>query len=452
MLFDSARERLRKDRLAKLSLETRAALETPSGRRTPEQQELARQADLQLQLLDSQIEREIADDEKPLYESLKKKIAAWEKQLPDRPQTWGFYSPRTSPTSIEVLPMRGFYPLQFEAEQLREARAHLLVRGNAHRRGPAVEAGWPAVLELAFGDPALARHNGSRSAFVDWLVDPAHPLTSRVWANRVWQHHFGRGLVETPGDFGLRGAPPSHPELLDFLAVAGREQGWSTKRLHRLICNSSVYALGADQSSAASSHSVQVFETGHERDPENYSLWRFPSRRLEAESVRDKLLAVAGELDLAAGGPSGDEQTSRRRALYIFQKRDMLPEVQRLFDGANANEPCGRRLVTTVSLQPLFLLNSPFAARMAERFAARVESLAGDDPLLQLETAYGLALGRPPDADERSAALAFWGKDRSPPLNTDTAIQKADAAAEPWSPLRRFCQILMNLNEFAYLE
>lgn len=451
-LFESARERLRKDRLAKLSMETRVALETPSGRRTPEQQELARQADLQLQLLDNQIEREIADDEKPLYDALKKKIAAWEKQLPDRPQTWGFYSPRTSPTSIEVLPMRGFYPLQFEAEQLRASQAYLLVRGNVHRRGPAVDAGWPAVIELAFGEPPAARHDGSRSAFVDWLVDSRHPLTSRVWANRIWQHHFGHGLVETPGDFGLRGAPPSHPELLDYLAVEGREQGWSTKRLHRLICTSSVYELAADESSAAVGHDDQVFKTGRERDPENRWLWRYPSRRLEAEAVRDKLLAVAGELDLAAGGPSGDEQTSRRRALYIFQKRDMLPEVQRLFDGANANEPCGRRLVTTVSLQPLYLLNSPFAARMAERFAARVESLAGDDPCGQIETAYGLALGRPPDADERSAALDFLRMDRPPPLKIEAASQKPNAAPAPWSPLRRFCQILMNLNEFAYLE
>ncbi len=501
VLFQSARERLRKDRLSKLSMETRAALETPPDQRTPAQHELARQADLQLQLLDSQIEREIAGDDKPLYESLKKKIAALEKQLPDRPQTWGFYSPRTSPTPLEVLPMRGFYPLTFDAEQLRESRAFLLVRGNVHRRGPVVEAGFPAVLDYAFGETKPASHGGSRTAFVDWLVDPRHPLTARVWANRVWQQHFGRGLVETTGDFGLRGTPPSHPELLDYLAVDGREHGWSTKYLHRLICTSSVYALGSDEQAATSGETATAAVTSvagsandsnrpsvemsvttsaangaglskesdksdgaggadeanrsdeaYERDPENRWLWRFPARRLEAEAVRDSLLAVAGELELTAGGPSGEEQNSRRRALYVFQKRDLLPEVQRLFDGANANEPCSRRLVTTVSLQPLYLLNSPFAVRMAERFAARVHRVAGDDPRRQIDVAYRWALGREPDAEEAAAAIEYLRSEVPRHDVVADAGNPSDAVVATWTPLRRFCQVLLNLNEFVYLE
>lgn len=455
VLFEAARERLRQDRLSKLSVESRIALDTPPHRRTAAQHELARQADLELQLLDSQIEREIATDDKPLYESLKKKIAALEKQLPDRPQTWGFYSPRTSPASIDVLPMRGFYPLLFDSQRLRQSQAFLLVRGNVHRPGPAVEAGWPAVLELAWQPSPPTRHDGSRSAFVDWLVDPRHPLTARVWANRIWQQHFGRGLVETPGDFGVRGAPPTHPELLDYLAVEGREHAWSTKHLHRLICTSSVYALDSVPPRAASADLAA--NAPSTLDPENRWLWRFPARRLEAEAVRDTLLSVAGELDLTAGGPSGDESNSRRRALYLFQKRDLLPEVQRLFDGANANEPCGRRLVTTVSLQPLYLLNSPFAARLADRFAERVRNAAGDDPRQQVEFAYRWALGRGPDAEETAAALAFLRQPTTPTANTESSrvSPKRDepaTVAAPWPPLRRLCQVLMNLNEFVYLE
>lgn len=192
-------------------------------------------------------------------------------------------------------------------------------------------------------------------------------------------------------------------------------------------------------------------------DPENRWLWRFPARRLEAEAVRDTLLAVAGELDLTAGGPSGDESNSRRRALYLFQKRDLLPEIQRLFDGANANEPCGRRLVTTVSLQPLYLLNSPFAARLAGRFAERVRNAAGDDPRRQVEVAYRWALGRAPDAEETAAALAFIRQPTAPPANTESShvSPKRDDPATTdlaWSSLRRLCQVLMNLNEFVYLE
>ena len=468
VLFEAARERLRQDRLSKLSTESRTALATPANQRTAAQHELARQADLQLQLLDNQIEREIAADDKSLYDSLKKKIAALEKQVPDRPQTWGFYSPRTSPTGIDVLPMRGFYPLEFDAQRLRESQAFLLVRGNVHQPGPVVEPGWPAALELTVETSQPIRHVGSRLAFVDWLVDPRHPLTARVWANRVWQQHFGRGLVETSGDFGLRGAPPTHPRLLDYLAVEGREQGWSTKYLHRMICTSSVYALGTEpgRASAAVGESAKgggaaeggggarngVGDGASQPDAENRWLWRFPARRLEAEAVRDALLAVAGELDLAVGGPSGDESSSRRRALYLFQKRDLLPEVQRLFDGANANEPCGRRLATTVSLQPLYLLNSPFAARMAERFAARVHDAAGDDPGRQAQLAYRWALGRAPDAAETAASLAFLAASSAPRAVGTSNSAAAEAGTASWPPLRRFCQVLMNLNEFVYLE
>ncbi|HND54103.1 MAG TPA: DUF1549 domain-containing protein, partial [Pirellulaceae bacterium] len=198
-IYERARTKLLDRRRAALSAEMRAALELPVDRRSPQQQELARQADLELQVLTGQVERELADDDKALYEALKKKVAAIEKTLPDKPQTWGFYSPVTSPTSLEVLPMKGFYPLVYDAAELRRARGGVLIRGDVHRRGGSVDPGWPEVLEFRRGggsgatSGAATRPVVTRSAFVDWLVDPRHPLTARVWVNRLWQHHFGRG-------------------------------------------------------------------------------------------------------------------------------------------------------------------------------------------------------------------------------------------------------------------
>lgn len=430
-IFERARAELLAQRRKQLAPPLREALDLPPEDRTPAQQELARQADLELQLLTSQIEQQIPAADKPLYEALKKKIAALEKQLPERPQTWGFYSPATSPLAIDVLPMPGFYPLVFEADALRQASAYLLVRGDVHRRGPRLAPGWPAFLD----NPADATASSTpspapttRMQLVDWLVDPRHPLTTRVWVNRVWQYHFGRGLVATPGDFGLQGAPPTHPELLDFLASEFPARGWSTKQLHRELVLSSTYRMSAE-----------ALPAGMQRDPANQYWWRFAPRRLEAEAIRDSLLAVAGQLRHSGGGPSDDEKTSRRRTLYVLQKRDQLPEIQRLFDGASAQETCGRRYVSTVSLQPLYLLNGGLASEASARFADRVAADEPSDRRRQVERAFCLALGRPPAAAEATAALAFLE-------------QPAEDAASPWSPLRQFCQLLLNLDEFVYLE
>lgn len=478
-IYERARTKLLDRRRAALSAEMRAALELPVDRRSPQQQELARQADLELQVLTGQVERELADDDKALYEALKKKVAAIEKTLPDKPQTWGFYSPVTSPTSLEVLPMKGFYPLVYDAAELRQARGGVLIRGDVHRRGGSVDPGWPEVLEfrrnggtaatsgaVVSGTTTTGATSGNaatspvvtRSAFVDWLVDPRHPLTARVWVNRLWQHHFGRGIVATPGDFGLKGAPPSHPELLDHLALELIEGGWSTKRIHREIVLSATY--GQDSRGVAGNES---------RDPDNELLWRWRPRRLEAEAIRDSLIVVADSVDRAFGGKSDEEKTARRRSLYVFQKRDQLPEVQRLFDGANGNECCSRRHVSTVALQPLYLLNSPHVADWAKRFARRVfdetrgvaaasggaasgaarrSETAGVE---QIELAYQLALSRLPTASEKAAALDFL---RSPALDDGDAeedVNSDSAATSGWTRWEQLCHMLLNLNEFLYV-
>jgi hypothetical protein len=324
--------------------------------------------------------------------------------------------------------MKGFYPLAARPEELRQARAFILVRGDEHRRGPEVEPGWPAI----FGPTPIAETNvTSRSHFVDWLVALENPLTARVWVNRIWQHHFGRGLVATPDDFGVKGAPPSHPELLDYLAAELIGSGWSTKHIHRLIMLSSTYRQSILTQSAGEKTSVP-------RDPDNVYLSRWSPRRLEAETLRDLCLLVAGELDLTAGGKGALDDSSPRRSVYLLQKRDAPQEMQRIFDGPSAAESCARRNVTTVALQPLYLLNSPAMVARSTAFAERVASLAGDDVSRQAEIAYELALGRPPDNEERRAGEDY--------------LRAAEAAAAGPSRLARFCHAILNLNEFAYLR
>jgi hypothetical protein len=254
---------------------------------------------------------------------------------------------------------------------------------------------------------------------------------ARVWANRVWHYHFGRGLVSTPGDFGTRGEAPSHPDLLDWLASELIESGWSTKHLHRLILTSAAYR----QSSSIVPKNTTI-------DPDNRYLWRWAPRRLEAEAIRDSILAVSGDLDLESGGPSvptEEAQRSRRRSLYLPQKRDSFPRFQSLFDGPSANESCACRHTSTVALQPLLLLNTPFMAARARGLAARVTARAGIDPRQEETVAFELVVGRPPTKAEQEAIRAF--------LSSEEGGQTKE-----WSPLVRLCLVLLNLNEFVYLE
>jgi hypothetical protein len=260
-----------------------------------------------------------------------------------------------------------------------------------------------------------------RLALARWLADPSHPTAARVHVNRVWQWHFGRGLVATPGDFGVKGSPASHPQLLDWLAAEFIATG-RTKRLHRLIVTSRAYRL--DSTPDADNAAV---------DPENVHLWRWSPRRLEAEAIRDRLLAVSGDLDARLGGPP-QEESSGRRGLYLWQKRDHPAMVNGLFDGPAAlAESCPRRGVSTVPLQSLYLLNNRFVRDRGASLAARVKSKAGDDRGRQIRVTFRLALGREPDGDERRSCERFFARHGE-------------------GALAAFCQAVLNLNEFAYLE
>lgn len=336
-------------------------------------------------------------------------------------QTWAFYSPVTSPHRLNTLPMKGNFPLMHDKKRLKNRRNYLLARGQIFEPVAIVRPGWPS----AFGptvSPLLKSR--PRSALSNWLTSRDNPLTARVWVNRIWQMHFGRGLVETPGNFGIHGSRPTHPKLLDWLASELMDNDWSTKHIHRLILASRSW----QQSSQASAQSA---------DPENRYLWRWPRRRLEAEAIHDSMLAASGELDRTVGGvgvPVAEEATSVRRGMYLFQKRDAPPAMQQLFDGPTAMaEACIERQVSTSALQSLYLLNNDFARDRSRALADRISDSGSTKLDQQIASAFELVLGRQPDKIEHHAAKAFFAEQnnrlyRSPNVqsseNPDTSQQR----------------------------
>ena len=253
--------------------------------------------------------------------------------------------------------------------------------------------------------PAFATGSG-RLELARAIVDPANPLTPRVWVNRLWQQHFGRGLVDTPSDFGVRAAPPSHPELLDWLAGELVASGWSTKHVQRLIVRSASYRQRSDgaRNAAVAARAAAV-------DPEDRLLWRMAPRRLSFEEYRDTLLAVAGRLDADVGGRAvdmfaGDGLGNRRRSLYGLVDRQFLPAVLRVFDFANPDLHVPRRSETTVPQQALFSLNHPFVAGHARALVARVVS-ADMPPAAAVRAIYESVYQRPPTPEQEALARSF---------------------------------------------
>jgi Protein of unknown function (DUF1553) len=303
-----------------------------------------------------------------------------------------------------------------------------------------------------------------RLALARWLIDSSNPLTARVIVNRVWQYHFGFGLVRTSSDFGTMGEPPTQPELLDWLARWFVDHGQSFKALHRLILTSSTYHL----STKVDAHHARI-------DPENHLLWRMPYRRLEVEVIRDAMLAASGELNRQMYGPSMypqipaaalagssdpgkiwpafDEQAASRRTLYAFLKRSLIVPMLEVFDFCDTARSAARRAVTSVPTQALTLFNGDFANSQARHLANRLEHDAGTDPVAQIERAYQLSLCRSPSDAERSALLAFLdGEARSRLAEAAQPSSPVTAAQAHHEALVQLCRALLNTNEFVYCD
>jgi hypothetical protein len=288
---------------------------------------------------------------------------------------------------------------------------------------------------------------GRRSAFARWVADPANPLTARVAMNHVWLRHFGRGLVPTPSDFGRNGRPPSHPQLLDWLASEFVAQGWSMKAMHRLMVTSSTYR----QTSTPD-------ETNAALDPDNVYLWRMNSRRLEAEAVRDDLLYVSGSLDPAMGGPEIDHKqglNSKRRSLYLRLAAEKEVEFLKIFDGPSVTE-CYERKPSVVPQQALALANSELAMTQARALARELGSATGDDSTRFISLAFRRILARRPNPEETRLCVDFLSHQAKAEQRTESKPMPADSKAEEkkilTDPARRAREnlvlVLMNHNDF----
>jgi hypothetical protein len=324
----------------------------------------------------------------------------------------------------------------------KKSEIHLLARGDYQNKGDRVGMR-PLGILLPDGAPELPEQTEKpRAELAKWITDPENPLTARVMVNRIWHYHFGRGIVGTPNDFGRMGERPTHPELLDYLANEFVASGFSVKHVHRLILTSNAW----QQSSSTPPTAI-----AKEKDPENKLLWRFSRRRLEAEEIRDAMLAAAGNLNEKAGGPSimipiekelvnalykpsqwqvnADPAEHNRRSVYLIFKRNLRLPFMEVFDAPDLQVSCARRESSTHAPQALELLNGNIANKQADAFAARLAKEAAT-PLKQIDLAYRLAAGRAPTLNERQLAAAF--------LKTQ--------------PLREFALAMFNLNAFLYVN
>ena len=353
-------------------------------------------------------------------------------------------------------------PTTDEAYILHEPRGEppasfLLIRGSASNPGPEVEPATPAILSVKADFPEWhvdSRTSLRRMALARWIASPDNPLTARVIVNRVWQFHFGEGIVRTPSDFGLMGEAPTHPDLLDWLASWFIENRWSIKALHRLIMTSNAYRMS------------KKWSPDHaEADPANFLLWRVPYRRLEVEAIRDSMLAVSGHLNSQMFGPSMypyvpraalegssdpdtiwkefDEEDASRRTIYALVKRSLIVPMLEVLDLCDTTKSSAMRKNTAVPTQALTLFNGEFVNRQARYFARRVANLAGPDTPSRIDVAFRLALARSPTPPERRALEAF--------LEAEEAEGRAGEGGRI-DALVQLCRVIFNMSEFSYAD
>ena len=435
-LLDPKRTELREYALGKFRAEIREAVAVPPERRTPHQEQIARMALRQAQIKDAEAAKKLTPDDKQRYADLEKRLAEFD-----------HLRPPPLPGIMAVGDVGRAAPVTF-----------LLEGGNWAKPSDEITPGFPEFLGEASAEIASpvsgAASTGRRSALARWITRPDHPLTARVMANRLWQHHFGVGIVPTPNDFGIQGESPTHRELLDWLAMELVENGWSLKHLHRLMVTSAAYR----QSSRIDPADPNVARA-READPQNQLLWHARRRRLEGEAVRDAMLQIAGRLNPRAYGPSirpilpegisknyawrPDERAEDRcrRSIYVLAKRNLRYPLFEAFDLPDMHHSCPRRSVTTTAPQSLLLLNGELAWEEADCWAGKLRQAAGDEAAI-ITLAYRDAFGRPPQSAEVEAAREF--------LRLQTgASGSSPAEGEAWVD---FCHALLNANEFLYVD
>ena len=348
-------------------------------------------------------------------------------------------------------------------------------RGNVKARGVLVQPGFPEILQPVAQSANLPSANGAakeiqgetsgrRLALARWLTQPDHPLTARVFVNRVWHHHFGRGIVETLGNFGHSGSLPTHPELLDWLAVDFIEHGWSVKRLHRQIMLSTAYRQSSRRPAGGSARGSEDLAASAESiDPDNRLWWRMNLRRLEAEIVRDSVLAVSGSLDRTAGGPPVEitnpadglseakpaptPTSPNRRSVYLFARRVYPLKFLEIFDAPIMPVNCTQRTSSATVLQSLAVLNSEFLFAQSAMLAARISESAGPESIQRVKLGFQIVFARQPTASELTTSVAFLEEQERGYVSAENATDTTRAMA-----LADFCHMLLSSNEFLYVE
>lgn len=424
------RQRLEQHKREQLEPPYREALAVPADKRTAEQKKLVEHANILLKVRWDEVLDAMNHEDRQKRQKLRDETHALEAQLPSAP-----------------------FMLWSVGEDPKPSATHILKRGDHKNKGAAVTCGFPRVLDPAAESPK------SRIDLANWLARPDHPLTARVWVNRIWQLLVGRGIVATANDFGTRGAKPTHPELLDWLAIELPRHGWSTKAIVRMIVLSNAYQQASRIADFELRHvdSNANNQSAFSKDPENALLWRMNRKRLQAEAIRDAMLAASGALNRQLGGPmirvplepevydliftegepdglwhvTPDVRQHTRRSLYLFAKRNVRLPLLEAFDQPDSLNSCAQRPVSTFAPQALILMNGPTAREQSQLFAERLHRECGADYDRIVERAFLLALGRAPRDSERAAAKAF--------------LQQPDSLAD-------FCLALMNLNEFVYVK
>jgi hypothetical protein len=451
------RTKIAQEKYKKYPINVQQAIAVPEEKRTPGEALLAGQVIRTTSVSSDEIDRVMAPGDLAQKKALNEQIAALQKERP-KPLpmaaivTDGDYRFTPDGPGDEPAPGKGVKSEVTEGSFLfkgpgryQAPPSYFLIRGDVESRGSLMKPGFIGVI--TYGNPktedppANGRTSGRRRALAEWLGSAENPLTARVMVNRIWSHHFGQGIVGTLDNFGKMGEKPTHPELLDWLAVEFMRRGWSIKQMHRLMMTSEAYQMSSQHQDAGDT----------EKDPDNQYLWRFRIQRLDAEIVRDAMMAASGALDLTMGGPpvfphipgeilrsmsegiwKKEEDGPRvwRRSVYVYRKRGLPFPMFEVFDLPDQNISCGRRNVSTVPTQALTLLNDEFVLRQSKLFADRVEEAAKGDAAKRVDLAYRIALSRPPHEDEAKLAVDFL-KNRS---------------------LADFTHVLLNLNEFLYVR
>jgi hypothetical protein len=436
------RESLLNEKLAQVPEPVRADTQVAVGVEAKDRDEvqtyLVKKFGKLVEITDEELDATIAGDHKADLDRVKARIETWNGYRRDLHQIQALWDGDGMP------PIR------------------LLQRGSVESPGPKVSPGFITVLCKADEDctskPSPRRvgtTSGHRLALAEWLTSPEHPLAARVVVNRIWQHHFGTGIVATPGNFGATGSPPTHPELLDWLAVDFVKHGWKAKRLHKMIMMSGVYG----QSSRRTDNPRH--EQAEASDAANRLLWRSPLRRLEAEALRDSILAVADRLDTSLGGPPVgltarpdglqvvSETEATRRSTYLVARRTWPLTFLAVFDFPIIDTACTRRVPSATPLQSLTMMNSEFVMSNAREAARRAATLAGENaaPTKIVEETYRLLLTREPSTEEIGLALGHLDSQRQ-------LYARANASSEEAfdKSLENLVHMIMSSNEFLYVD